>query len=465
MTEYKLTLQGPDNEIELIWDPKISSLRSAETGQAVDLSRVGKQYKSEHYCLVTNVSPDNPGLKRSPRVVKINMGFQCNYACSYCNQASHVGSPHGTMAEVQSFLKKLPEWFDGGPNGDGESCRFEFWGGEPLIYWKHLQVLAGTLRSLYPKAHFNIISNGSLLTDEIVDWLDELDFHISISHDGPAQHVRHPSDILDDPEKVRVIRRLWSLLYAKQKGGLGFGHVLTRENFSLAAIRKHIAEKLDIPSELVNSSTEEILLPYDDAGMEQIPNTPHEHREALHLLFWEAVSGETIPGCQSVRRKVDDIIEAIASSRPAWSLMQKCGMDHEHIIAVNTKGEVTTCHNTAATSHTESGVSHRIGYVDDLANVRLNTAYHMAARDECGHCPVVQMCKGSCMFLEGKYWKAACDVSFTYNLALFAVALFFITGGFVLTRIAGPIIRRRELPQRIDVIDIASLLNAGKLAA
>ena len=73
----------------------------------------------------------------------------------------------------------------------------------------------------------------------------------------------------------------------------------------------------------------------------------------------------------------------------------------------------------------------------DLEAVRLTSAHHHQTRDECRACPLVQMCKGSCMFLEGDLWRAACDVSFTYNLALFAAALFYLSGR-TLTRIAAP---------------------------
>ena len=48
------------------------------------------------------------------------------------------------------------------------------------------------------------------------------------------------------------------------------------------------------------------------------------------------------------------------------------------------------------------------------------------------------------MFLEGKHWQAACDVSFTYNRAMLAIALHRITG-MILTRIEaadGEFIRR-----------------------
>lgn len=71
------------------------------------------------------------------------MGLKCNYACSYCNQATQVpNSFQGNPEEAQKFLDELDTWF----KGDGNNTRWEFWGGEPLVYIKVLRVLAEGLR-------------------------------------------------------------------------------------------------------------------------------------------------------------------------------------------------------------------------------------------------------------------------------------------------------------------------------
>tara|TARA_R110001592_G_scaffold64194_1_gene197395 strand:- start:4137 stop:4547 length:411 start_codon:yes stop_codon:yes gene_type:complete len=120
-------------------------------------------------------------------------------------------------------------------------------------------------------------------------------------------------------------------------------------------------------------------------------------------------------------------------------------MDREDTIAVNLMGEVTTCHNVSA-----GDPHHNLGNVRDLDAVRLDTAHHHQARDECRSCPVVQLCKGSCMFLEGKYWQAACDVSFTYNTAMLAAALYYLTG---------------KTLTRIDALDDAFIRRPGTISA
>jgi uncharacterized protein len=93
---------------------------------------------------------------------------------------------------------------------------------------------------------------------------------------------------------------------------------------------------------------------------------------------------------------------------------------------------------------------HKIGHVDQFANVELNTAYHWSHRKECVQCPVVQICKGSCMFLTEKLWEGACDQHFTWGLAYLSLAFYLQTNRY-LTKIEGIAIRSKEVAS-IDVI-------------
>ena len=416
---YRLVLEAPEGGHVEYWryDPATSTLLN-EKGEPA-LHPLFPAEGPTTFKAAKQVSPDRPGRKRGLKTLKIQMGFSCNYACAYCNQATFSSFLGGVTEDARRFLETLDQWFHPTENDD---VRIEFWGGEPFVYWAKFRLLGEALREKFPRAHLNVITNGSLLDDEKVDWLIRLGFGVSISHDGPAQKMRHPEDILDDPEKCRLIRRLQS------DGQLGFGHVLTRWNMSLADCRRHIEERLGLPPQTITSYTEEILLPYDDDAMACVPLDETERTGAIHCLFTEATTRHTLPGCTSIRRKVEDFYASLAKRRPVQALGQKCGMDREDSIAVNLMGEVTTCHNTAADGR------HRIGTVTDLDGVRLDTAHHHQTREECRHCPVVQLCKGSCMFLEGPHWQVACDVSFTYNRAMLAVALYFLAGK-ILTRI------------------------------
>lgn len=43
-------------------------------------------------------------------------------------------------------------------------------------------------------------------------------------------------------------------------------------------------------------------------------------------------------------------------------------------------------------------------------------------------CPVVQLCKGSCMFLEGEFFKQSCANEFAFNMGIMMAAIWHLTG-------------------------------------
>ena len=443
--EYRLVMAGRNGYLrELLYQPHLSTLVWADTGEPVDLSPVGTSYdlSPPAWTNVSPVSPDNPAAKsRDIRTLKIQMGLKCNYACSYCNQASQPHEVQGDIGDVHTFLRKLPLWFDGGTDGEGSGVRIEFWGGEPLVYWKVFRVLAGALRSAYPKARFNIITNGALIDGDKIEFLDTLGFSVGISHDGPAMRFRGP-DPLDDPTQRAAIRRLYDRL--RPWGRIGFNAVLHKHNTSLAQVRAHIAERLGVPPDDLQLSTEEILLPYDAGGVALSPTTDDEHRDYREAIFWELVKGQTM-SVSTMRSKIDEFFRSIAQQRPSSMLGQKCGMDRPSDLAVDLKGNVLTCQNTSAST------KHRIGGIEAFEDIRLTTAHHWTTRAECSNCPVVQLCQGACMFLEDDLWSQACDNSFTHNLAVMAASLYWLTR-LVLVEIEGTVIRRDGLPTRIPVI-------------
>ena len=49
-------------------------------------------------------------------------------------------------------------------------------------------------------------------------------------------------------------------------------------------------------------------------------------------------------------------------------------------------------------------------------------------REECMSSPVVQLCKGSCMFLEGEFFKQSCANEFAFNMGVLMAAVWHLTG-------------------------------------
>lgn len=384
------------------------------------------------------VSRDAPGRKErgALRVIKISLGLGCNYSCEYCSQrfVPHA-SDEGSRQDVSDFLAGLSSWFSGGTDAKGKETRFEFWGGEPFVYWRKLKPLAEALRETYPSASLTIVTNGSLLDAEKNDWLDRIGFRVGISHDGPGQKHRGP-DPLSMPAQRAAILDLYRRL--KPQGRVSFNAMLHRENLSRSAIRKFFVDLTgddDVPI------GEFALIDAYDADAKALSLQPDEEAAGRRTLMADLAAGAG--GHSTVENRIAEFMESLATRRPASALGQKCGMDRSDTIAVDLKGRVVTCQNVSAEATAPNGQPHHIGDVGDWDGIALDTGTHWAFRDECQDCPVLQLCKGSCMFLEGELFEASCRNAYSDNVVIFAHAIHRLTGMLPM-RITGPHRRDRH---------------------
>ena len=360
------------------------------------------------FAQVARVAKDKPlGKSRAPRVLKIQLGLSCNYACSYCSQAFQIADATvSKLGDVEHFLTELDGWIADAPE------KIELWGGEPFLYWAKIKRLVPALVARFPKAVFSIITNGSLLDREKLDFIAAHDIAITISHDGPGQHLRGP-DPFDDPEKRRWIEAL----LAERPGRTGFNAVLTRQHHDLRALKSWFAKRVG-PDIFVG--LEGVVNVYDAATAIGTGRFEPAALNSLTRSIFEALVDD--PNAFGLGERIDEFYASLQRQRPIAALGQKCGMDREDTIAVDLLGNVMTCQNTGA-----KGV-HKIGHVADFDAIALDTATHFAFREECMDCPVVQLCKGSCMFLEGEFFKQSCANEFAFNFGVMMAAVWHLTG-------------------------------------
>jgi len=387
---------------------------------------------------------NNP-LKKNKTIttLKIQLGLSCNYSCDYCSQKFVERQPETSKKDIDSFMEKLKVLeFD-----EQRGLSVEFWGGEPLVYWKTLKPLAEAIAEKFDgwvrKPKFGIITNGSILTDEIIDWLMMMDFSVAISHDGPGQHVRGP-DPLDDPEKRETI--------------LGFYRMMTRlgKKFSFnSMMNSKNQSRKEIHDWFVNLTGDENVIlgeggmvdAYDEEGIINSLSTKKEHFEYRQKSFGELYANNGNIGFIGVLGKINNFVHDVLTHKESKYLNQKCGMDDKNTISVDLRGNVMTCQNVSALETSKNGESHHGGTLDDYENVELKSVTHWSNRKECPKCPVLHICKGACMFLDKKFWDISCANAYSDNVPLFAAAFTLMTNGYVPT-----LIMNDELPlERQDI--------------
>lgn len=364
-------------------------------------------------------------LKKSKTIthLKIQLGLSCNYSCEYCSQKFVERADETSKKDIDNFLDKLDNLtFD-----EAQGLRVEFWGGEPLVYWKTLKPLAEALREKFiswkKEPVFTMITNGSILTKEMCAWLYYMGFYVSMSHDGPGQSIRGP-DPFDDEDQKKIILDFYKIMNKQKR--FSFNSMLNSKNKSRKEIHNWFIELTGDPEVPLGEGT--IVDAYDEDGISSSLDTFKDHFEFRQLAFNDIYANKGYIGFGTILNKIDEFTNSVLNHRDAKYLGQKCGMDGENVLAVDLRGNVMTCQNVSPLEISKNGESHLGGTLDAIEEVELKSATHWMNRAGCGDCPVLHICKGSCMFLDDKFWEISCNNAYSDAIAMFALSFVQMTG-------------------------------------
>lgn len=130
--------------------------------------------------------------KNHYEMVTMYLGNGCNFNCKYCSEAgANTGTFGITMETLPEFKRKFKKVLEEYP-----VQTLQFFGGEPMMYYEEMMDISRTAKEWKPDLQFTMITNGSLITLKKAEELMELDFGISISHDGPYQEIQRDVDFL-----------------------------------------------------------------------------------------------------------------------------------------------------------------------------------------------------------------------------------------------------------------------------
>lgn len=99
--------------------------------------------------------------------VYLKLGTKCNLYCKYCHQSKKDIEVNQDVFKYLSLLPNLEE--------------VRLGGGEPLLYKDIIDKLKLSVSS---NIKISMVSNGTLLTDNIIEWLNANDIHYGLSYDG-----------------------------------------------------------------------------------------------------------------------------------------------------------------------------------------------------------------------------------------------------------------------------------------
>lgn len=154
----------------------------------------------------------------------IPIGSECNFRCRYCfRDQNHPKIPSDMTDVMKAYLRQVsPAW-----------CRaVVLSGGEPLLHWDTVKKIRELVN---PSINVCILSNGSLLTSDKVNYINSHYMEYYLSHDGVKTQELRGVDVLENPDILECVKRIRLLTIAP---------VITNKNPDVMEVYHYIARKL-----------------------------------------------------------------------------------------------------------------------------------------------------------------------------------------------------------------------------
>lgn len=339
--------------------------------------------------------PGKPGPVAEPLKVEnfplstmvLNVTTGCNLSCTYCYKEDLAtpakGLKMGLQTAIDSFELLLRQ------AKDRSRVNLVFFGGEPLSNLPLIREVVAYAERRGREAgkivDFSLTTNATLLTEEIVDWLDAHRFGLTVSMDGPkALHDRHRKTIGGKGSYDTVASKARMLLARYRSRPVGARVTLTRGVTDVLAIHDHL--KNDIGFFEVGFS------PATSGDISEFNLTEEElakvfaDMKALGEIYVEAALVDENIGFANMHQLMSDLADGTKKSVP-------CGAGIG-MLAVDGDGDLHLCHRFTGSKLPTFG-NVRTGIDEPSLGAFIEEAQDKSAR-ACGTCRIRNLCAGGC---------------------------------------------------------------------
>ena len=329
------------------------------------------------------------GYKNNSNVIKamcLHIAHTCNLNCSYCFASQ--GKYQGERAIMSYEVGKRAFDFLIEKSGTRHNLEVDFFGGEPLMNLDVVKKLVAYARSI-EKEHnkhfrFTLTTNGMLLDDDVIDFLNEEMDNVVLSLDGrPEVHDRFRRDYKGRGSYDVIVPKFKRLVEARGEKSYYVRGTYTHSNTDFTNDILHMAD-----------------LGFTELSMEPVvcpPGDPYAlTEEDLPILFeqYEILAKEMI------RRKKEGrgftfyhYMLDLKNGPCIYKRITGCGSGTEYV-SVTPWGELFPCHQFVGDE------KYSLGNIwDGIKNTEVQDEFRSCnayAREECRDCWAKLYCSGGC---------------------------------------------------------------------
>jgi uncharacterized protein len=319
--------------------------------------------------------------------VVLNVNTGCNLSCSYCYKEDLDTPANGRKMQLQTAVDSIEMLLRESP--DKPRYNIVFFGGEPLtnlpLIRQVIDYAEQRISALGRQVDFSLTTNATLLTDEVIRYLDAHRVGIAVSIDGPAAyHDRNRITVGGKGTYQTVAKKAGRLLRLYRSRPVGARVTLTKGVTDIHAIWDHLFSELGFAevgfAPVTSGDMAEYNLPPADL------KAVFDNMKALGELYLEAaLEGRNI-GFSNLHQLMTDMHEGHRKTLP-------CGAG-VGMVAIDYVGDVNLCHRFTGSELPRFGdVTNGIDKpaLNQFLNARLKTA-----EQGCNTCHIRNLCAGGC---------------------------------------------------------------------
>ena len=312
----------------------------------------------------------------------LHVSHDCNLRCKYCFASTgDFGTGRKTM-DIETAKKAID--FVVAKSGPRRNIEVDFFGGEPLMAMDTVKATVEYARSIEEKAgkhfRFTITTNGMLLNDENIDYINREMSNAVLSMDGrPEVNDRERLTAAGKGSYEIIVPKFQKLVAGRGTKDYYLRGTFTRFNEDFAEDVKHIASLgfKNISVEPVVGAPEdpyalpEADLPRLEAEYERLAQWLRDHREINFFHF-----------------NVD-----LAQGPCVIKRLRGCGAGCEYV-AITPEGDIYPCHQFVGNP------DYKLGNLDegtfDMGISSQFAALNIYTREACRNCWARFYCSGGC---------------------------------------------------------------------
>lgn len=361
---------------------------------------------------------------KDPRNIRILLGHACNFRCKYCQQ-KHAKKEYITEDQIKKLQNNILNNLD-----LSKLETVQYWGGEPLLYWEEIKKFYYFFKKYSPQTGTCIITNGSLMNQEICDFICSDDnFSIILSHDGPGQHLRG-LDPLDKNSKT--LKYFLKLSKIKNKDPYFINNY--DQNFAVnPVLSKEIKDLKTLIHYYDNIFENKVAIA---ESIPIIPTDPNSSKYAFDELdkysemIFQNLKEIGMVRFNNFKTQFDLFISKLQTDNFKISPTKAhCFTTDPRMLVFDINGNILPCQTFQADEFLENGNSCNCGNINNMNNIHMPHVYGVGDKIKCRNCLVASFCMGGCPYLiNNKTHNVDCKFKYAHYYGLFKYFLYFLLG-------------------------------------